>query len=184
MLSSWPTEADAGRISTRYDRHIQKAARRWWLPIPEGDWRWLKAQLYQESLLDPMAVSPVGARGLGQFMPGTWRDVSRRLGFGSVSPHSEKHSILATAYYMRKLRNSWSSPRPEIDRMDLARASYNAGMGNILKAQKAAGGATRYSAIIAALPEVTGRHSKETITYVKRIRRWFALLLGVTACSQ
>ncbi len=171
-LSCWPSEAGAGRFADRYDRHIQKAVSRWWTPTPEGDWRWLKAQLYQESLLDPSAISPVGAAGLGQFMPGTWKDTSRQLGFGRVSPHSVKHSIMAAAFYMRKLRNGWSAPRPEIDRMDLARASYNAGFGNLLKAQKKAGGASRYANIIEALPQVTGRHSKETITYNQRIHRW------------
>ncbi len=179
-LSCWPSEADAGRFAVRYDRHIQKAAARWWPPFPEGDWRWLKAQLYQESLLDPMAVSPVGAAGLGQFMPGTWQDVSRQLGFGRVSPHSIKHSIMAAAFYMLKLRNGWSSPRPELDRWDLARASYNAGFGNLLKAQRKAGGATRFADIIKALPQVTGHHSKETITYNQRIHRWHKeLLCGV-----
>ncbi|XPV75540.1 MAG: transglycosylase SLT domain-containing protein [Desulfovibrio sp.] len=167
----------AGRYTDRYDADIKKAVARWWKPVPEGDWRWLKAQLYQESLLDPMAVSHVGAAGLGQFMPGTWKDVSQRMGWGKVSPHSAKHSIMAAAMYMRDLRNQWRAKRPELDRMDLARACYNAGLGNILKAQKAAGGANRYEDIIQALPQVTGHHSKETITYVKRIHRWYKELI-------
>jgi len=171
-LSSWPLEALAGRYTDRYDSEISKAAERWWTPYPEGHWLWLKAQLYQESQLDPSAVSPVGAAGLGQFMPRTWDEVSGQLGFGRVSPHSVRHSIMAAAYYMRKLRNGWSAPRPEMDRMDLARASYNAGMGNLLKAQRAAGGANRYAAIIEALPLVTGHHAEETITYNRRIHRW------------
>jgi len=78
---------------------------------------------------------------------------------------------------MARLARAWSSPRPIIDRWDLARASYNAGMGNLLKAQKAAGGATRYADIISALPQITGHHSKETTTYVKRIHRWFGELV-------
>ncbi len=176
-LWCWPSEAGAGRFVTRYDRHIRTAAARWWLPIPEGDWRWLKGQLYQESLLDPDAVSPVGAAGLGQFMPPTWADVCRLMRWGHVSPHSARHSILAAACYMRRLRNGWSSPRPEIDRMDLARASYNAGMGNLLKAQRKAGGATGFAEIIRALHLVTGQHSRETVTYVERIHRWHEELI-------
>lgn len=172
-LSCWPLEAGAGRFTDRYDRHIRKAAARWWLPTPEGDWRWLKAQLYQESLLDPTAVSHVGAAGLGQFMPGTWQDMTRRMRWGRVSPHSVKHSIMAAALYMRDLRNQWTAPRPELDRMDLARACYNAGLGNLLKAQRKAGGANRFADIIKALPQVTGHHSRETITYVERIHRWY-----------
>lgn len=150
---------------------------RWWPRTPVTDWRWFKAQLYQESLLDSDAVSPVGARGLAQFMPGTWADVSRQLGVPDVSPHTARYAVNFGAFYMLKLRNGWSAPRPELDRWDLARASYNAGFGNLLKAQKQAGGANRYAAIIKALPLVTGHHSRETITYVERIHRWHKELI-------
>ena len=164
--------ANAGQFTDKYDRDIQSSVHRWWPRHEDAGWQWWKAQLYQESLLDPAAVSPVGARGLAQFMPGTWADVSRQLGLGLVSPHIARHSINAGAYYMVKLRNSWSSPRPAIDRWDLARASYNAGLGNLLKAQQASGGKLMYADIIAALPSVTGPHSKETISYVERIHLW------------
>ena len=172
----WSCPADAGMISKRYDKLIKSSVRQWWPRHEFADWRFWKAQLYQESLLDPDAVSPVGARGLAQFMPGTWADISKQLGFGLVSPHVARYSIFAGAYYMAKLRRGWSSPRPEEDRWDLARASYNAGFGNLLKAQKEAGGAVLYADIIKALPQVTGRHSKETVTYVKRIHRWYRRL--------
>jgi soluble lytic murein transglycosylase-like protein len=158
-------------IPDKYDQEIQAATARYW--PPEIDWRWWKAQLYQESRLDSSAVSPVGARGLAQFMPGTWNDVCRQLGLTGVSPHEPGPAILAGAYYMGKLAAQWSSPRPEIDKWDLARASYNAGLGNILKAQKVAGGALLYSEIILALPEVTGENSRETITYVERIHKYY-----------
>lgn len=55
--------------------------------MPGVDWRLLKAQYYQESHLKPNAVSPVGAAGVAQFMPATWRQISRELGYGNVSPH-------------------------------------------------------------------------------------------------
>ena len=139
--------------------------------LPEVDWRLLKAQCYQESLLVPTAVSPVGAQGLCQFMPGTWRDMQRQLGM-SAGPFNPAANVRAAAYYMRQLRRSWSSPRPETDRHNLAMASYNAGMGNLLRAQRACGGPPGYDDIIACLPDITGHHSRETITYVIRIRRW------------
>lgn len=107
-------------------------------------------------------------------MPGTWQEVQRDLGWVSVSPHSERHAIFAGAYYMAKLSRIWKSKRPILDRHWLAQASYNAGAGNILKAQKLCGGANRYHQIIACLPQVTGRHSAETLTYFKRIARWWA----------
>lgn len=77
---------------------------------------------------------------------------------------------------MRLQWNTWSSPRPNIDRLELAQASYNAGAGNIIKAQKECGGKVLYEDIIECLPQVTGHHSKETITYIKMIRKWRMLL--------
>lgn len=168
----WSCPADAG-VTKRYDRLIKSAVRQWWPRHEYARWEWLKAQYYAESALKADAVSPVGAAGLAQFMPATWAEVSGQLGLGRVSPHIARYSIEAGAYYMARLRLGWSSPRPELDRWDLARASYNAGFGNILKAQKKAGGAVLYADIIAHLPEVTGHHSKETITYVERIHRLF-----------
>ena len=168
LVWSCQDKAYAKGYTTRYDTDIQSAVTKWW---PGIDWFWWKAQLIQESRLNPDAISPVGARGLAQFMPGTWADITRQLKLGNVSPHVARHSINAGAYYMIKLVNSWSSNRPHIDRWDLARASYNAGMGNILKAQKVGNNSMLYKDIIMSLPDVTGKHSYETINYVKQIHK-------------
>lgn len=166
----------AQAFPTQYDRQIKTSTERW---MPGVDWRLWKAQLYQESLLDPAAVSPAGAMGVAQFMPGTWADVSRKLGLVGISPHAAGPAIDAGAYYMGSLRAQWSAPRPEMDRHSLAMASYNAGLGHLLRAQRLAGGAPDYASIIARLPEVTGRHSRETITYVQRIwGYWRQMVLG------
>lgn len=134
-----------------------------------------KAQLYQESRLDPNAVSPVGARGLAQFMPGTWADVSRQLGVAG-SPH-DAMAIEAGAYYMAQLRRTWRRDRAALDRNDLAAASYNAGTGNILKAQALCGDARMWGAVQECLALVTGaRNAHETRTYVMRIRHWWKLM--------
>jgi membrane-bound lytic murein transglycosylase MltF len=160
----------------RYDDQIQQSVRKYWGHFP--NWQFWKSQLYQESVFDPEAVSPVGARGLAQFMPATWDQIARELGLGNISPHESKYAITAGAYYMAKLSRSWKSKRSNIDRHRLAMASYNAGMGNLLKAQKACGGQNSYHQIIACLPEITGIHSKETITYVRRIEEYtFRILL-------
>ncbi|WP_083808685.1 transglycosylase SLT domain-containing protein [Pseudodesulfovibrio aespoeensis] len=177
-LLACSSRADAGRFPTRYDGLIRTAVHRWWPRHELAGWEWFKAQLYQESLLSPDAVSPVGARGLAQFMPATWAEVCSQLGTGLVSPHVAEHSVNAGAYYMARLWLGWSSPRPEADRWDLARASYNAGFGNMLKAQKKSGGAILYTDIIAALPSVTGHHAKETQTYVERIHHWHKEIRG------
>lgn len=172
--------ADAQSIPSRYDSLIEEAVGRWW---PRGtDWLWWKSQLYQESRLDAAAVSPVGARGLAQFMPGTWADIAPRLGYAGVSPHTARPAIQAGAYYMARLNAQWSSPRTITDRWDLARASYNAGLGNLLKAQKACGSPAPYAEIIACLPAITGANSVETVTYVDRIHRWYRQLLECPKC--
>lgn len=114
----------------------------------------------------------MGAEGLAQFMPGTWRDVTREMGWAGVSPRDAKFAIQAGAYYMAKLRRAWRAPRPAMDRHFLAAASYNAGMGHLVAAQKACGGRALYAEIIMCLPQVTGRHALETRTYVERIQRW------------
>ena len=177
LLSS---EANAGRYTAKYDGLIQSSVSKWW--PRHVHWAWWKSQLYQESLLKPDAVSPVGAAGLAQFMPGTWKEISVQLGYGGLSPHLAKPAVYAGAYYMRKLARGWKSPRPEIDRWDLARASYNAGFGNLLKAQKKCGGVAGFEEIMSCLPQITGRHSRETITYVKRIHRWFGELRRCRRC--
>lgn len=160
----------------RYDQEIREAAQRY---LPGVDWRLLKAQYYAESRLDPTAVSPVGAAGVAQFMPATWREVQRELDLVGVNRYMAEPAIQAGAYYMAKMRGIWSSPRPEADRHSLAMASYNAGAGNLIKAQRRCGGPNAYREIIECLPAVTGHYSRETITYVERIwRYWTRMLLG------
>ncbi len=148
--------------------------------MPGVDWKLYKAQLFQESRLDPTAVSPAGAEGIAQFMPGTWGEVSEKLDFEGASAFSARFAIEAGAYYMARLRRNWFAPRPEWDRHSLAMASYNAGLGSILKAQRRCGGRNLYPEIIRCLPEVTGHHAAETQTYVPRIWKYHSqLLLGI-----
>lgn len=163
------------QFSDRYDAQFKRAA----IHLPVGtDWRLLKAQCYQESRLKPTAVSPVGAMGLCQFMPGTWADMKRRYP-DLDNPWLAIQSIRAAAIYMRDLNNYWSSPRPWSDRYKLALASYNAGAGNLTKAQKLCDMNVLHAEIEKCLPAVTGHHSKETIGYVYNIwdKWWPAMRL-------
>jgi len=162
-------------LPSSYDAAIDQAVKRWWPDLPDA--RWWKAQLYQESRLDPAAVSPVGARGLAQFMPATWEETVRRLGYPrGVSPHQARFAIEAGAYYMAGLRRQWYLNRPLLDKHDLAMASYNAGLGNILNAQRACDNARHWPQIAPCLSRITGRHANETLTYVTRIAGWHARL--------
>lgn len=167
-------------VSSRYDDLIRKAAHKH-LGSPGPDWRWLKAQFHCESAMDPDAVSPVGARGVAQFMPGTWDDMQRQVFRGETRDiHDPEASIYAGAYYMAWLTCQWNAPRPSIDRWLLAVASYNAGLGNLLKAQELAGGVNDFASIIARLEDVTGSDdAPETRNYCKRIcETFYGLVLG------
>lgn len=166
LWGSPPLQANTLR-STIYDVQIRK-----WNAVynPSIPWVWAKAQLVAESRLDTQATSPVGAMGLGQFMPDTWSQVSKELGFPvGTKAYASSYNIQAHAYYMNYLRSQFKKPRPEVDRHSLALASYNAGLGNILKAQAKGGNSLLYEPMAKALPQVTGKHSIETTTYVKRI---------------
>lgn len=168
--------ARGGQFPDRYDTEIREAADKY---MPAVDWRLYKAQLYQESQLDPDAVSPVGARGIAQVMPSTWDRIAPAVGAGAASPHVAEPAILAGAYYMGWLRSEWSAPRPEADRHSLAMASYNAGLGHLLEAQRRCGGPNLYGQIVACLPAVTGEHATETKQYTRRIWRfWKQMVLG------
>ncbi len=74
----------------------------------------------QESHFHPRVVSPKGARGLMQLMPGT----ARR--FGVSRPFDPSENIRGGTQYLKELMTMFG------DRVDLALASYNAGEGRVL----------------------------------------------------
>lgn len=149
-----------------YDWRIKKAARHY---LPYEPWLLYKAQLIQESSLNPQAQSAVGAQGIAQFMPQTWAETAQALGFQG-KPTDVRLAIPAGAYYMAKLRELWHWPRPENDRYNLALACYNVGCGWILKAQKACGDPSLYHPIMACLPKVM-KEPRETLNYAPKIRQ-------------
>lgn len=163
----------AGAFPTAYDKPIRASCEEF---LPHVPWLLCKAQWWQESRLDPRAVSPAGAAGLAQLMPGTAEDLRRALGYGALDRHSVEPALRAGSFYMARLTRSWSSPRPWWDRHALALASYNAGFGNILQAQARCGDPALYEPIMRCLPQVTGRHAAETLGYAPRIRRWWAMM--------
>ena len=78
----------------------------------------LAAQLLAESNFDPFAVSPVGARGIAQFMPET------AASYGLGDPFDPVAAIDAQAHLMSDLIRQLGSP-------ELALAGYNAGPGAV-----------------------------------------------------
>jgi soluble lytic murein transglycosylase-like protein len=97
-----------------YGPLIAAAARR--EGVPES---LLAAQLQIESGFDPRAVSPAGAQGIAQFMPGTWGGGWNP--WRSASPFDAAAAIAAQARLMAGLLGTFGG-RPE-----LALAAYNAG---------------------------------------------------------
>ncbi len=82
------------------------------------DPRLVVAVIAVESRFQPRAVSPKGAQGLGQLMPGTARMLGVRNAF------DVKQNIYGTTRYIWMQSNRWRNS----DRtLDLALASYNAG---------------------------------------------------------
>lgn len=171
-----PPARAASLIPSRYDEQIQSAAHKFWLDYP--DWKLWKSQLYQESHLDPNAQSGVGAQGLAQFMPATWEDISRALGFGLVSRTMAGPAIDGGAYYMAKLRAIWKGRgRSEDARHALAEAAYNAGTGSVLQAQAKCADAILWASIAPCMALVTGeKNAKQTRDYVTMIAKWRGLL--------
>lgn len=158
---------------SKYDEQIQSATRKFWPDYP--DWKMGKSQLYQESKLDPNAVSPVGAAGLGQFMDPTWIDMERAIFAGAVVSRTlTGPSIEAYAYYMAQLRRTWAGRGREVGaRHALAEASYNAGTGSVLKAQRKCSDALLWASIAPCLPFVTGSDfARQTTDYVEKIAHW------------
>lgn len=91
------------------------------------------AQVEQESGWNPQAVSPVGARGLGQFMPATARDMGRsRPDLGPAAPTNPGWAIRALVVYDIQLLRCVQAAST-CDAWAMAMTSYNGGIGNLRK---------------------------------------------------
>jgi soluble lytic murein transglycosylase-like protein len=171
-----PRPSWSASFSQRFDFEFRQAAARW---LPGGpDWKWTKAQGVQESGLDPAAVSPVGARGVMQVMPGTWGEIQKAMGWRNVSPHSAHHNIFGGVYYQARMAKVWAGRGRSIaEAYDLGLAGYNAGTGTILQAQGKCNDARLWAEISPCLVQVSGAaHAKETTGYVRNIARWRAMM--------
>jgi hypothetical protein len=105
------------------------------------DWKVAASLFAAESAYRPNAVSPVGARGLGQLMPGTARDL------GVTNSFDVRQNIDGSIRYIARNLGRWYGFSDQLNR---TLASYNAGFGAV----------TRFNGI----PPY-----RETINYVSKI---------------
>ena len=105
----------------------------------------IEAVVWQESRWRENALSPVGARGLAQLMPGTARDLG-------VNPDDPAANLEGGARYLRQ----------QLDRFDgdleRALAAYNAGPGRVISA----GGIPRIRETQNYVASIIGRLSSHT----------------------
>jgi transglycosylase-like protein with SLT domain/D-alanyl-D-alanine carboxypeptidase-like protein/putative Flp pilus-assembly TadE/G-like protein len=107
------TAAVQSFVPSRYAPILARAAQRWGVSA-----HLLAAQIYAESNFNPFAVSPAGAQGIAQFMPGT------AAGLGLSNPFDATAAIDAQAHLMHNLLARFAS-------VPLALAAYNAGEGAV-----------------------------------------------------
>lgn len=119
-----------------------------------------------------------------QFMPGTWAQMTKALGWGNVSVFSPQHNIVAGIFYQTSLDRQWAARgRTVVQRHALGLPSYNAGLGNILKAQSLCGDARLWPDVARCLAQVTGaENARQTIGYGPSIMKWRALIGPLWPC--
>ena len=163
---------------TQYDHYFSKYSKRNF--GPNFDWRYFKAQAIAESRLKKDAQSQVGAVGIMQIMPRTYAEIVKRSRYIKGSDNNPHWNIAAGIYYNRSIWNIFKAKRPFQDRLDFMFGAYNAGKGNILKAQRHTMttelNPNLWASIEKTLPRVTGKHSKETLDYVNKIKEVKAAL--------
>lgn len=103
----------------RYLKHFQDAEAKTGI-----DWRYLAAMAYQESQWDPLATSRTGVRGMMMLTSET----ADRLGVSNRLDARE--SILGGARYFSMMVDQLPDEIPSPDRLWMATAAYNLGMGH------------------------------------------------------
>jgi len=163
------------KVSERYDPTFRKYTKRYFGPA--FDWKYFKAQGMAESGLDSTAKSWVGARGVMQLMPSTYRDIaSHRPEFGTID--QPEWNIAAGIMHDRYLWTLYQKDIADDERHRFMFASYNAGEGTINRAitMARASGPPVWSNVEQIAPTVGRWRYTETLGYVRRIDSAYARL--------
>jgi len=160
------------RHITSYDVYFQDYSRRFF--GKEFDWKLFKSQAIAESNLNVYAKSSMGAEGLMQLMPKTFKEVAIKCDHVKGTAYNAQANIAAGIFYNKELYELWKTKKGE-DRILFMLASYNAGKGNIIKAQRVAlkkgEDPHKWDSIKHSLKDITGEKSKQTLSYVNRVKQ-------------
>lgn len=176
-----------GRLPT-YDELFREAARNYGF-----DWKLLAAVGYQESHWLPDATSPTGVRGLMMLTLPTAGDlgVDNRL--------DPAQSIDGGARYLRSIKERLPESITGMDRLYMALAAYNVGLGHLYDARKLTeergGNPDEWSDVRETLPLLQKREwyektrhgyarGGEPVIYVRNIRRYYEILTYVDRSQQ
>ncbi len=157
------------------------------------DWKLLAALGYQESHWDPQATSPTGVRGLMMLTQATAGDleITDRL--------DPAQSIAGGARYLRSLEERLPESITGEDRLYMAMAAYNVGLGHLYDARRISeargDNPDRWADVRESLPLLQERewHSQtrhgyarggEPVIYVRNIRRYHEILSYVARSQQ
>ncbi len=162
-----------------YESHFRVAAEK-----EDLDWHLLAAVAFQESHWRKNAVSPTGVRGLMMLTQRT----ANELNVDRLDPFE---SIEGGARYLKKLYKRIPDSVQGEDRLYMALASYNVGLGHVEDARKITQGEgfdpNKWDDVAKHLPLLTQRkwyrqtrygyaRGNEPVTYVQNIRRYLEIL--------
>ncbi|MCL5426261.1 MAG: membrane-bound lytic murein transglycosylase MltF [Gammaproteobacteria bacterium] len=157
------------------------------------DWQLLAAVGYQESHWDPEAVSPTGVRGLMMLTHPTASEM------GISDRRDPAQSIDGGARYLRSIKDRLPENITGDDRLYMAMAAYNVGLGHLYDARNIVemrgGDPNSWEDVRAALPLLQQRewHSQtrygyarggEPVIYVRNIRRYYEMIQYVERSRQ
>lgn len=178
-------QGDVRRRLPQYRDHFREAAER-----SGVDWRLLAAIGYQESRWDPQAVSPTGVRGLMMLTKET--SALMKVDDREDAEQSIHGGSRLMALILRRLPQQIRGP----DRIAMALAAYNQGLGHLLDAReltaKRGGDPDRWADVRDTLPLLAEpqwyaqtrygyARGDEAVGYVAGVHKYYEALRAATA---